>query len=929
MKADYSRFKFNLDKHYTRVLQQQGRVTLDADWNEHVSIQADLDRNRLIDMLGACGVPYGSAGFLVTLSGDGSDLSIAPGVIYIAGHRIQLDEAVNYSEQPYLPEPPDLTELEGDSRIDLVYMCVRERHVTYLEDEAIREIALGGPDTTTRVQTIWHLRIMEGVELGRCEEDASALLPSGVGGGLLTTEVTPPSTDDDPCVTPVNSGYRGLENRLYRVEVHDSGTLGGGASIKWSRYNGAVAFKVEEINVSNRILTLARLGWDQIVRLSSGAWIELVSEANELAGQPGALVQISGAAGAVNDAQRQVTLEDASDIDTILNSYASQDGVKVRLWDSAPIILEATPTPIELEDGIRIQLSAASSSDVLRTGDYWTFTARTITGTIDLLEDEPPHGPVWHCCKLALIHRNEDTEQQRVEDCRPLFPALTELLQLHYVGGDGQEAMPGETLPAALRVRVSRGEHPVANVPIVFRLVPASDGTTPQGGRVFTGTDAGGDEILVRTDDTGHAMCQWELGDDRTFSHQQVDAFIDAPDDARTHQRVRFSANLSIAEDVSYQPPEDCFNLEGTTTVAEALDRLCNISGGSDDPAFHVVGIFWLVNNTAARHNETVPVSQFARGLRIVCDAQPDPQTIEQASVFIVLELPMRDNLLSGVLLPSILIGNVTVQGETIVWRPAGPSQSFLNSGLPALFANQEEGLALARLFLKGSKIWQTNNPDIYLDGDVTSTPDGTTTHNLNLPSGDGERGGDFEMWFNLEVQGGEPELDIYVVGVLYPENLLGLNTTRIVNDTVQILDAEAIEARLNALDQGYDHPDVVNNANMPNYQPSETAHDPDAAREVLRGIDLPNGVRVIIQEDYTLLGENIVEFWRSTFNPIGLNFNGEMHAADALVDLVLSMPEDDIISVVICDGEVLDTLVRAVAEAGTGVIERQFIARV
>ena len=42
-----------------------------------------------------------------------------------------------------------------------------ERHVTALEDEAIREVALGpqGPDTTTRVKIVWHGQDGEG---GRC-----------------------------------------------------------------------------------------------------------------------------------------------------------------------------------------------------------------------------------------------------------------------------------------------------------------------------------------------------------------------------------------------------------------------------------------------------------------------------------------------------------------------------------------------------------------------------------------------------------------------------------------------------------------------------------------------------------------------------------------------------------------------------------------
>ena len=36
--------------------------------------------------------------------------------------------------------------------IYLAYLDVWDRHITYLEDPDIQESALGGPDTTTRVQ---------------------------------------------------------------------------------------------------------------------------------------------------------------------------------------------------------------------------------------------------------------------------------------------------------------------------------------------------------------------------------------------------------------------------------------------------------------------------------------------------------------------------------------------------------------------------------------------------------------------------------------------------------------------------------------------------------------------------------------------------------------------------------------------------------
>ena len=38
MKGDFTRDTFDRTKHYSRVLMQQGRVTLDADWNEQTAI---------------------------------------------------------------------------------------------------------------------------------------------------------------------------------------------------------------------------------------------------------------------------------------------------------------------------------------------------------------------------------------------------------------------------------------------------------------------------------------------------------------------------------------------------------------------------------------------------------------------------------------------------------------------------------------------------------------------------------------------------------------------------------------------------------------------------------------------------------------------------------------------------------------------------
>src|SRR2546428_9392742 len=85
MKADLTRSTFRPERHYSGVRMQQGRVQLDADWNELVDIEAHLDETTRVDVIGPCGMPEDDAGFEVGPSGDGTDVLLSPGRAYVAG----------------------------------------------------------------------------------------------------------------------------------------------------------------------------------------------------------------------------------------------------------------------------------------------------------------------------------------------------------------------------------------------------------------------------------------------------------------------------------------------------------------------------------------------------------------------------------------------------------------------------------------------------------------------------------------------------------------------------------------------------------------------------------------------------------------------------------------------------------------------------
>ena len=142
MKGDFSTIATRRN-HYNRLLGQQGRVQLDSDMNEQSAIQQRLLRTLIIDLLGRAGGPKDDCGFGL---GDWKDVGEKPrqhdfvlgaGRYYVDGILVENDAPVAYADQPWFPEPPLLE--NGTSY--LAYLDVWERHVTYLEDEAIREVA--------------------------------------------------------------------------------------------------------------------------------------------------------------------------------------------------------------------------------------------------------------------------------------------------------------------------------------------------------------------------------------------------------------------------------------------------------------------------------------------------------------------------------------------------------------------------------------------------------------------------------------------------------------------------------------------------------------------------------------------------------------------------------------------------------------------
>ena len=494
MGGDYTRFTFRPENDYTNVLRQQGRVALDADHNELAEIYDRRLRAETLDVLGQCTVPREPAdpndglptSFRIYATGAG--LAIGRGRVYVDGILAEcrgdpqspeaFDAALGethhvnplpWAAQPHFPQHPTLTPPVAN-RVDLVYLDVWEREVTAIEDPAIREVALGGPDTTTRRQIIWQVKVLEDVGVTTCADAGqlpqwqSIVAPSG---GRLTTSTDPAfNPDDEPCTIGPAGGYRGLENRLYRVEIQSPGTIAADenavtnatARFKWSRDNASLQSAVEKIenfpaagtDPARTVVRLRTLGRDQVLRFTQNDWVEVLDDYTEFRQESGQMSQIT----AIDQANRLITLVPQLDLNpnvldpgvedpiTGENAVLRERHTRVRRW-GADALQPVIAGKISLENGIQIELTLAGGG-AFHAADYWVFAARTSTGTIELLNTARPRGILHHFGRLALVDWTNDPTQPVVIDCRTPWPPR---------GGQGCCTVvvnPGESIQQAI-----------------------------------------------------------------------------------------------------------------------------------------------------------------------------------------------------------------------------------------------------------------------------------------------------------------------------------------------------------------------------------------------------------------------------------------------------------------------------------------------
>lgn len=447
MKGDFSRNTFRRDKHYSGVLMQQGRVQLDADFNEQQAIIRHRVQAETVDVIGKTGTPRDQPGFTIKTTEQGRFLVIGAGRFYLNGLVCENEEDVRYTDQP--DRKPGPNQPKGDG-LHIVYLEAWERHITALEDADLAEPALGGPDTTTRTRVVWQVKTLKVDDPGSpvsaqtqfAEWDAlvrKRCPQPGRAGRLSAQTFETEVTGDDGCLLPPSAGYRGLENQLYRVEVHKGGTFRSGratnkVTFKWSRDNGTVVSALDSPVEGSSEAILAEIGKDDLLTFASSPlpeWVEVSDDNLELAGQRGQLMRVKD----VDPVTRKITFDGPlPELGAALNPF-------VRRWDqraggtseTSADGVKVTGEWQELEDGVQVRFADGRYNP----GDYWLIPARTAIGghtggviwptgedgaPAPQLADGAPH----YLTRLALVRR-ENGAFRVVDDARPTFPPFTDI----------------------------------------------------------------------------------------------------------------------------------------------------------------------------------------------------------------------------------------------------------------------------------------------------------------------------------------------------------------------------------------------------------------------------------------------------------------------------------------------------------------------
>lgn len=452
MTSDLARVTYDPSRHYHGVVAQQGRVSVEADWNEAQAISREQTETRTLDLVGPAASPDHGYRIEPVVTDENSatgDLRIRQGTAYVGGQRVSLPSDVFYGSQPdWLDRAEDPLWFDPaipDEPHELIYLMLREQDISAVEDPALRDVALGGPDTSQRLRLLQ--RVIRYPTTAPTWEDAWAQLigqrwhASGFrlehrsrqleAAARLQVMGHPAEGEEQP----VDQGtYLGPNNQLIRIQVSRV-DADGAPFLVWGYDNASFTYRLSRVTPGTvhgtTALELATAPVDAYHQPAEKQAVEVLRGAASLPQD----AMIAAATGEV----ASVTVAYDPDARTVIIGTElppeydpGQGQLFLRVWNEE---FKCKPgNEHELGDtGIRVRLTLSedASAGSFTPGTYWMVAVRPAIGPGSpgvvypqriLDAPQPPDGPRLWLAPLAFVRWHP--RAPAVEDCLPRFENL-------------------------------------------------------------------------------------------------------------------------------------------------------------------------------------------------------------------------------------------------------------------------------------------------------------------------------------------------------------------------------------------------------------------------------------------------------------------------------------------------------------------------
>ena len=430
MGSDRARISYDPSRTYRSVVAQQGRVTLEADINEAAMIAVEERRLEAIDVIGPAGTP--DDGYKVS---GGTGVTIGAGTMYVGGWRMELPKPVTTDKQPDWLDMPASKDTDGDQ---LVVLKISEQAVSAVEDHALREVALGGPDTSARnrlMQRFLRLPVKSESCAGAAKALNDMLAAEGAALDPHSLELTSTArlqvgfvaapAASGPCDPPAQGGYLGADNQLIMVTVTSFDAASKTGKLAWSWNNASFLYRASVVNGTSLLFDADPVDAEHMPRL--GQAVEILRTSADL-GNGDYIAAPQGL---------MITLDQAyaSDTHTLalpapgLPAAYKGDAPRplfVRLWETELAFTSGKAVVLDTS-GVTVTITMAAMP-VIADRPYWSFAVRPSTPVLVyphryIDAPQPPEGPRQWLCDLAVIVAKDRTVQV-LDDCRHTFDPL-------------------------------------------------------------------------------------------------------------------------------------------------------------------------------------------------------------------------------------------------------------------------------------------------------------------------------------------------------------------------------------------------------------------------------------------------------------------------------------------------------------------------